>query len=190
MKWNTTLLFSILLFIMILIIYKFSPKYDDSIPQKIPEKDIIGAYRYIKFGSEHFLSSQYDIEKKNTLPVIKKNKESIGEKKCRNVLESFFKKPFLKTRSLSFLANPETNHFLELDGYNDELKLAFEYNGVQHYEFPNYTKQTLYQFLQEKRRDIFKMEKCVENNVQLIVIPYNVNDIESFILEKLKEFGY
>ncbi len=49
------------------------------------------------------------------------------ENKCRIILEDIFDKPFPKNRKA-------LNCRLELDGYCEELKLAFEYNGIQHYK--------------------------------------------------------
>ena len=65
--------------------------------------------------------------------------ESKGEKECRKVLENLFNKPFSKSRP-DFLRNPVTggNFNLELDCYNQELSLAVEYNGIQHYKYVPY----------------------------------------------------
>ena len=49
------------------------------------------------------------------------------EEKCRFIFESCFQKKFIKTRKV-------LPHRLELDGYCEELKLAFEHNGKQHYQ--------------------------------------------------------
>ena len=59
------------------------------------------------------------------------------EEQCRLIFQSIFKrKKFPKVRP-TFLRNPKTNRCLELDGYNKKLKLAFEYDGYQHYIYPN-----------------------------------------------------
>jgi hypothetical protein len=104
-------------------------------------------------------------------------------------LERHYNKPFGKTRKPAFLLNPETNKHLELDCFNAELGIAVEYNGVQHYEHPNYTKQTLEQFLEQRRRDLFKKKQCDANGVYLITVPYTVklHEIEDFILSHLPE---
>ena len=47
------------------------------------------------------------------------------EEECRTIMENIYNKPFPKGRH-SFLINPETKHPLELDGYNKELKIAFD----------------------------------------------------------------
>ena len=66
----------------------------------------------------------------------KKRGDSKGEIECRTVLENIFKRPFRKKRP-SFLENKALNNGLnlEIDCYNEELKLGCEYNGRQHYKF-------------------------------------------------------
>jgi hypothetical protein len=118
----------------------------------------------------------------NKVTVIAKCKKySKGEQKCREVLEEMYKKPFGCVRP-DFLKNPETGKNLELDCYNDELKIGLEYNGIQHYRWPNYTNQTKEQFVQQLRRDKYKDEVCAANGIYLIKVPYNVP------LNKIKEY--
>ena len=63
---------------------------------------------------------------------------------------------------------------LELDRYYPILRLAFEYNGEQHY-YPvfgrTYAKATK-QYQQQARRDIKKVKMCKVYNIKLVVIPY------------------
>lgn len=118
----------------------------------------------------------------------KKRMDSKGEQTCREVLEDIYKKPFPKIRP-GFIRNPETQTLLELDGYNAETGIAFEYNGIQHYTWPNYTNQTYAEFVSQVRRDQYKLECCDRHNVYLITIPYNVpsSDIREFITYYLPE---
>ena len=75
---------------------------------------------------------------------------------------------------------------LELDGYNEELKIAFEYNGQQHYKHtPFFHKKGIHQFNEQQKRDQFKKDKCHELGIKLIIIPYTYNLKNE---KKLREF--
>ena len=141
-----------------------------------------------------------DINKKNIIinndEEIKNvgyKKESRGETECRRVLEKIFKKEFRKTRP-KFLNNPVTGgkYNLEIDCYNEELRLGLEYNGRQHYEYSSFFHKNKEDFLNQKYRDIIKKNMCKDNNVILIEVPYTVKieDIEYYIIKELKELGY
>ena len=52
------------------------------------------------------------------------------------VLEHIFKQDFTKIRP-PWLINEEGNR-LEIDMYNEELNLAVEYNGIQHYKYVDF----------------------------------------------------
>jgi len=116
---------------------------------------------------------------------------SKGEKLCREAIEEIYNKPFPRCRP-NFLKNPETKRNLELDCYNDELKIAVEYNGIQHYKWPNFTGQSQEDFVKQIRRDKFKVETCDANGVYLITVPYNVphEDIKNYIKYYLPENFY
>lgn len=120
--------------------------------------------------------------------LSKKRMDSKGEQLCRDILEKHYKKPFPKIRP-GFIRNPETQTLLELDGYNSELGIAFEYNGVQHYTWPNFTNQTYDEFKSQVRRDQFKLECCDRHNVYLITVPYTVpfDDLKDYIIHYLPE---
>ena len=61
---------------------------------------------------------------------------------------------------------------LQLNGKN--VKIAFEYNGRQHYQFPNHFDKTYKKFLKRKERDLKKIELCKEYNIKLIIIPFTI----------------
>jgi hypothetical protein len=93
------------------------------------------------------------------------------EQKFREFLEKYFKKEFLKKKP-EWLIYPKTNSRLELDGYNEDLKIAFEYQGEQHYIpclWNNFSEKFL---IEGQKKDIFKLKKCKEMGVLLIVVPF------------------
>jgi len=113
-----------------------------------------------------------------------------NEEHCREIVERLTNRTFKSVRP-SFLRNPETNRNLELDMYCEELKVAFEYNGVQHYHFipggffhPNGEQD----FLKQQKRDRFKARKCKEHGITLFTIPYTVKreDHEEYIKKCLR----
>ena len=141
-----------------------------------------------------------DINKKNITTNYKEEienvgykKESRGETECRRVLEKIFKRRFIKTRP-NFLNNPVTGgkYNLEIDCYNDELRLGLEYNGRQHYEYSSHFHKNKEDFLNQKYRDVIKKSMCKDNDVNLIEVPYTVKieDIEYYIIGKLEELRY
>jgi hypothetical protein len=92
---------------------------------------------------------------------------SKGEEMTRKIFEDIFNKPF-PTVKPKWLINPKTNYLLQLDGFNEELRLAFEYDGLQHYKFPNHYHRSKKQFLAQQERDRLKDIICKDNNVKLI----------------------
>jgi hypothetical protein len=122
-------------------------------------------------------------------PNYKKN-ATIQENTCRYILEYICNKPFPSVRP-TFLKNPATGYNLELDGYNEELKLGFEYNGHQHYLFPSKYITRPHDFIRMQERDLLKQKLCTQHNVKLIIIPYTIeiNQMYDFIVDQLLELG-
>jgi hypothetical protein len=118
----------------------------------------------------------------------KKTVVSKGERLCCKTMERIYGAPFPSVWP-TWLVNPETGEKLELDCYNEELKIAVEYNGEQHYKWPNFTNQSYDQFINQVRRDTFKMNVCDKNGIYLITVPYNVphDKIPTYIMSYLPE---
>jgi hypothetical protein len=76
---------------------------------------------------------------------------------------------------------------LELDGYNQDEKIAFEYNGIQHYEVATWWNNTEDDLIKQQLHDKIKVDKCDAKGVELFVIPYfkTKKEIRTFILENL-----
>ena len=108
-----------------------------------------------------------------------------SEEKTRLIFERLFGVKFTKDRP-DFLKRSNGRN-LELDGYNKEMRLAFEYDGIQHYKFVPYFHRTYDNFIKQQERDREKDQMCRENGITLIRIPYFVTDIENYILDNLKQ---
>jgi len=108
-------------------------------------------------------------------------KRSKGEQKCKEAIEEIYGKPFYTIRP-DFLKNPETKRNLEIDLYNDSIRVGVEYNGASHYYWPNYTGQSKEDFIKQVRKDKFKVDMCDKHGIYLISVPYNVP------LDKIKEY--
>jgi hypothetical protein len=116
----------------------------------------------------------------------KKNIVYVNEEECREIFERIFNEKFPKIRHEKII-NPKTNRRLELDGYNEKLKLAFEYQGEQHYKKTGKYNKTNKALEYQQFKDEIKRSKCKEIGITLIEIPYHVENKEEFIKLKIKE---
>lgn len=134
-----------------------------------------------------FVSEDMLIENLSTGRDIKN--ESKGESIARTCLQNIFKVPFPNVR-IDELRNSETNRNMELDCYNEDLKIAAEYQGIQHYKFVPFFHKTQDNFLEQRRRDMMKKEMCELYGITLITIPYNLrhDKICFYIKQELKKF--
>ena len=103
------------------------------------------------------------------------------ERLSRSFFEEIFQKEFPKERP-SWLVNSRGNK-MELDGYNKDLKLAFEAQGEQHYRAVTHFNQILDDLEQRIRDDLRKVELCKQNDVTLIQVPYFIspNNMQQYI---------
>lgn len=109
---------------------------------------------------------------------------SKGELLCQEIAQNIYGVPFHRSVWPKWLKNPETGRPLELDLYNEKLKIAIEYHGRQHYDYvPHFHRNGRSDLASQKRRDAHKLDLCDENGVYLITVPYTVKDedIEDWI---------
>jgi len=113
--------------------------------------------------------------------------ESKGEQECRRVLEKYTGRRFSRERP-SFMRNHVSGHNLELDCFNQDLKLAVEYNGEQHYNYIPHFHSSRDAFYNSRYKDDIKKRLCDENGIRLIVVPYTVSfsNIEQYLLNQLR----
>jgi len=114
--------------------------------------------------------------------------DSKGEKFVLAALKKIFPNHKFEKASPEFLVNPLTGCLLEYDFYCRELNLAFEYNGVHHYQYPNWTQCSLKEFKDVVYRDYQKILLSDDHGICCITIPYIVEyeKIEDYIRFCLK----
>ena len=142
-------------------------------------------------NKHHFKKNIYNVVIKNEwCPLC--NSKWKSEEICRELFETIFDKPFPKYRA-DWLKN-KSGKSLELDGYCEDLGLAFEHNGPQHYE--NIFKIKNYSITKENDNEKYTL--CDNKNIKLIIIPQllkvtKINNICSYIIDefkRLKIIGY
>ncbi len=143
----------------------------------------------LKCSQSHvFTKTLYEVQQGRSCPDCVTT-HTLSESICRKYMEYLFNLPFKKKR-FDWLVNNEGNQ-LELDGYNPELNIAFEYDGKQHFEFIFFFHRTEENFNKRQGDDKIKDKLCIDNNIKLIRIPYVVkyNDMLDFIKFKCKWLG-
>ncbi|NOU95914.1 hypothetical protein GC093_22205 [Paenibacillus sp. LMG 31456] len=105
------------------------------------------------------------------------------EDKCRIIIQELTGQAFIKNKRV---IKP-----YELDGYNETLKLAFEYHGIQHYQFLEHFHKFYGQFLERQERK--KEAMCAAIGIRLIAIPYTAahsdDELIRFTRQHLKLLG-
>jgi hypothetical protein len=162
---------------------------NDDITRYIPDSYV--TYITPNYENPERSSTEESSDSEERKKTRKKEKKFISfsskaEQMCCKIMEQIYDKPFTRVRP-PFLKNPETGYPLEIDCYNAELKIGVEYNGVQHYVFPNFTNCSYEDFLKTVRRDQFKRTECDRNGVYLITVPYTIkhDKIREYIINHL-----
>lgn len=118
-------------------------------------------------------------------------KSAKSEKIVRYAFNKLTNNIFIKAKP-KWLLNEKTNHYLELDGYCESMNLAWEHQGRQHYVVVKGFNNCLQK---QQERDKIKVEKCKENNVNLIIVPelfamLKLKNLKQFIKEQLLYNNY
>ncbi|WP_088826673.1 hypothetical protein [Marinobacter sp. es.048] len=107
---------------------------------------------------------------------------SIGEEITRLWFQDYFGVPFIKDR---FKPSDGGHQYLELDGYNADLNIAFEYQGIYHSDPKAHRSKE--HWIAQLKRDESTRKICHELGIELIEVElFNRNMFkESDIIEKL-----
>lgn len=138
---------------------------------------ILLVYKKSKGNDKDFVNDEYKLDN------IMINKNVISDiDKYGSELERVCCKTLSKIYNLKF--EPGKVGEFEFTCYNDILKIAIEYRDLSHYEFEN-----VKDFKKIHKKDMKKLKVCEENNIYLIVVPYNIeyDEVPSFIINRIPE---
>lgn len=132
-----------------------------------------------KYKHEPWLSIASAIKKGSWCPICSSGK---GEEITRQILEKLFDKKFPKFRA-DWLRNPITNYKMEIDGCNMELKIAFEYQGNQHFTIDGHYIKSKKNLNKRMSMDEIKSDLIKKEGIRLLII----NEIKEKNLSQFKK---
>jgi len=116
-----------------------------------------------------------------------------GEEIARLFMEAVFAAPFPRSFP-AFLREVTSRSWLQLDGYNEQLAIAFEHHGLQHYQRVPQFHRTAEEFSAQQERDAQKAEMCKSHGVRLFIIPAipdltSLADLPGVIAQQATQLG-
>ncbi len=110
-----------------------------------------------------------------------------SERYCRDIFEKILNTQFNKTRI--YYDNNNRKKYYEIDGFCKDLKLGFEYQGRQHYEYvAKFHKDNKLAHLKQQQFDKEKLQYLAKLGYYIIEIPYTIKQTKliPFIEEEIK----
>jgi hypothetical protein len=108
---------------------------------------------------------------------------NVGEELTRAAFEEAFPgHVFSRTRKEPWMQG------LELDGFNEDLRLAFEYQGIQHAQRVDHFQRAEGAFESQIMRDQLTADRCLDEMVVLLTVPHTVKfkDIRQYVRRELE----
>lgn len=181
MEW-CVLLFFVFMGVVLYIHYRYGQRGEVYSFQGLSDQEIV----------EAVVEEKPKKRRKGKVVKRVKTKRYKSEERCREILESIFRCPFPSVRP-DFLRSPVTDKNLELDCYNERMKLALEYDGAQHAQYtPRFHRNDKWNFVYQVRKDDWKNLKCREHGITLIRVPHYIqyDKLEPYIRKKLAKHGF
>lgn len=135
-------------------------------------------FSFICSNNHEFIAKYNNVIYNETWCPYCSHNNLLSEEICRVYFENIFNDKFLKIRP--YWLRKDNGYILELDGYCENLNLAFEHNGLFHYKNNKWNK-----LKNTQNNDLLKKKLCLNQGIKLIVIPQLFKKIS---LQKLRQF--
>lgn len=166
--------------LLLLLLYKYGEENIFDIPNL---EYVVYKHEYYSTVSVNYLCDNEENREKYNNYIMSIDKSDVkwkSELELFKLIKSYFSDAIFQYRD-KFLGTQS------LDVYIPSLKIAFEYQGIQHYEpiehFGGKDK-----FLNQKNNDIKKKELCSKNNIDLIEWKYDEKINKIILDEKLVQY--
>lgn len=158
-------------------IAKYGNKYDYS---KVEYKSVDTKVKiYCKECQKYFWQTPYN-------HLDHEHKECCGNSRAEKIICSFLKKNGINYIAEHTFSDLKDKGFLRYDFYLPEKNLLIEYDGAQHFLFPNTLHKSRDEFESQQKRDKLKTEYAEKNNINLLRINYkDFDNILAILQEKL-----
>jgi hypothetical protein len=118
----------------------------------------------------------------------KKKKKYKSQGILKELLESILSSRAVQEQKFSWLKSPRGG-YLRLDIFFPELKIAFEYHGKQHAEFPNAFHKTAEDFRYAAMCDEWKRQACSQHNILVYSFDHKDKLTRQAVMYKLRKLG-
>jgi hypothetical protein len=149
-------------------------------------KDLENQENRVKRETQEKRENQEKSGGKDSLKNMRKNPASKFEEFTRETIERSL--PGYKFPSVypDWLVGTQ-NQLLELDGYNQELKIAFEAQGPLHFKFTPKQDKSYAHYYKRLINDKIKRDTCKKQGVHLIIVDYLIpkHQISNYINSRL-----
>lgn len=146
--------------------------------------DLIYKTKKPKLCSAHKLANAKPNKKPKTIPT-KSKKEGQMQYLLNKIMPEAV---YIDNGFYSFLPSPK-DHPMQMDRYYPDLKLAFEFQGKQHYQFNSYMHSSKESFEYLKTCDALKAKLLKQRGIRLITIKYDKEITLGYLVRRLKEEG-
>ncbi len=144
-----------------------------------------------KTGTFEYIHNKNNRNHKDRVKDLKRNPRSNSENRAIKILAKVTSRDYrdFPTVLPHWLVDPLTNTTMELDGYNEELKIAMEFSGPQHYKW--YPTESYDKYFHRIRRDTIKKKKCEERGICLIMLQSAMDVVhwDTYIRSRLSDCG-
>lgn len=134
-------------------------------------------------GHEWFASANNVVGRGSGCPRCVDARDSKRERECRDSIEQLTGHQFPKSKPDWLRSN--RGFQLELDGFSEKLRLAFEHHGIQHYQYVPFF-HSGQRFKRTQELDVEKRSRCVDAGITLIEVRWDCVDIKSFLRDQLR----